>query len=457
MSFLKRAWLHTTRKLVKSLTIFLVLLTASTLLLSTFAVRQSAASTAQELSSQLLTGFSMNNNLLTNPGTPRGGGTISREEIHSIANLPGVVSHVSSMNATADMLNTEIFRLQGAAEDYSAKEEEMYGNTLPINAVSRSDLTAAFRAGTFTLAEGRHITEQDHHKALVHKDFAEKNGLKIGDKLKMQANQHDEENRFNSTAIVESEIVGTFTGDGNGRAFLRTDLYQNVVFTDLDSARTLNGTTPENEYYQEATFFVHNVTELDNVMTAASKLPINWKGYQLYKTSDQFGGIGASIAGINSLLNATFVGTAIFTVAALALVLFLWLNERRKETGILLANGVGKAKIFAQYVTENLFVFIAALAGSFATSQLVAQTLGNSIVSRASTTAAEQLRGGQTFAPDFNTSTVQKTVDNVSVVVEPSYLLTIAVAGILLVIIATFIASFPMLSKSPRQLLTQIG
>ncbi len=457
MSFVQRAWLHTTRKVAKSLTVLLVLLTVSTLLLSTVAVRQSVAAQAGELSSQLLTGFKITNNLLTNPGTPRGGGTVSREQVDTLSALPGVSSYVASMNATADILNAEIFRLQGAAQEYSQREEEMYGNTVPVNAVNRSDLTAAFRAGTFTLAEGRHLTEDDHHKALVHKDFAEKNGLKIGDRLSMRANQHDEENRFHSTATVDAEIVGTFSGDGNGRAYLRSDLYQNVVFTDLDTARTLNATSVENEYYHEATFYVKNLDRLDSVMAAARQTSIDWQRYEMLKATDEFAGIAASIAAVSKLLTTIFIGTVLFGVAALALVLFLWLSERRKETGVLLATGVGKATILAQYLTENLLIFGLALGGSYLAAPYVAQALGNSVVSRASRSALQGLQGGQSFAPDFRTSTVQKTVDSVLVAIEPSHLLSIGVVGGVLVVVATLLASFSMLVKSPRALLTQIG
>lgn len=111
-----------------------------------------------------------------------------------------LTSYLANMNASADMVNSEIFLLPGTAREFSDKEEQMFGNTLPVNAVNRSDLSPAFLAGTFTLAERRHLTEDDYHKALIHKDYASKNGLKVGDKLTMRANQFDADNRFGSTA-----------------------------------------------------------------------------------------------------------------------------------------------------------------------------------------------------------------------------------------------------------------
>lgn len=235
----------------------------------------------------MLSSFQVNNNLLSNPGTARGAGTVPRQYIDTLAALPGVTSHLANMNATADMVNSEIFKLPGATQEFSDKQEQMFGNTLPVNAVNRSDLSPAFRAGTFKLSEGRHLTEDDTHKALIHKDYAEKNGLKVGDKLAMRANQFDEDNRFGSTATVEAEIVGTFTGEDPGGACIRADLYQNALFTDLDTARTLNGTSPENEYYENATFYASSLENLDSAMKAAQGKNLEWQRYQLRKATDE--------------------------------------------------------------------------------------------------------------------------------------------------------------------------
>ena len=457
MSFVKRAWLNVSRKLAKSLTIFLVLLTACTLLLSTFAVREAVARTSDEVGSELLAGFSVQNNQRTNPGTARGAGNVSRAQIEAIAKLPGITKYVANMSSVADIENAEICKLDGAASDYSQEREEKFGNAVMVNAVNKSDLATPFRAGTFTLAQGRHLTDNDHHKVMVHEEFAAKNNLKVGDTLRMRGNIYDPDNRFQSDAAVDAEIVGTFSGKNARPAAQRLELYQNAIFTDLDTARTLNGTTPENEIYQDAGFFVNSVKDVDSVMKAAAALPLDWDHYELVKNTDMLGALAYSLQSINSLVNATFIGTLIFTIVALALVLALWMNERRKETGILLAVGVSKAKIFAQYLTENIFAFVVAVVASFGTATLLAQKLGDGIVSRASAQTSAQLNGGQNFGTDFYTSTIQKTVDHVNVVIEPSHLVMVGVAGLILVIVATLIASAPMLSKRPKQLLTQIG
>lgn len=157
------------------------------------------------------------------------------------------------------------------------------------------------------------------------------------------------------------------------------------------------------------------------------------------------------------MLTIIFAATAIFSVAALTLVLFLWLGERRRETGILLSTGVRKGNILAQYLTENLMLFVMALAGSYAVAPFVAQKLGDGVVSRASSSALKAIQGGYTFAQDFHTSTSQKTIDSVTAVISPHFLTTVGIAGVVLIVVATLLACSPMLSKTPRQLLTQIG
>lgn len=135
------------------------------------------------------------------------------------------------------------------------------------------------------------------------------------------------------------------------------------------------------------------------------------------------------MSAINKLLTTIVAATAIFSVAALTLVLLLWLGERRKETGILLATGVGKRSMLAQYLTENLLLFVVALGASYALVLIAAQRLGDSVVSRASRAALQSIQGSYNFAPDFNTSTSQKTIDSVSAVISPTYLLTVGGAG----------------------------
>lgn len=74
-----------------------------------------------------------------------------------------------------------------------------------------------------TLTQGRHILPDDKNKGLISKDLAEKNGLKIGDKIQTDKG-------------VEIEIVGLFSPkeiEGINDQVTTYDKIQNLIITDL--------------------------------------------------------------------------------------------------------------------------------------------------------------------------------------------------------------------------------
>ena len=85
-----------------------------------------------------------------------------------------------------------------------------------------SRLENVFTSESFVLKKGRHIKESDQHrKVLIHEKLAEKNRLKVGDKISLAA--------INNSKKMNFEIVGIFTGKAqenfNG---LSSDLSENT-------------------------------------------------------------------------------------------------------------------------------------------------------------------------------------------------------------------------------------
>ena len=69
-----------------------------------------------------------------------------------------------------------------------------------------------FYNGTFRLVKGRHITPEDKFKCIISKALAEKNDLKIGDTLRIDAESLAVRAKtpIESLGTVEAEIVGLF-------------------------------------------------------------------------------------------------------------------------------------------------------------------------------------------------------------------------------------------------------
>ena len=67
--------------------------------------------------------------------------------------------------------------------------------------VNDSSKETKFVSGAYKLTEGQHLQDQDKNKVLMHKDLAEKNGLKVGDKIKVKSNLFDADNAVSYTHL----------------------------------------------------------------------------------------------------------------------------------------------------------------------------------------------------------------------------------------------------------------
>ncbi len=94
-------------------------------------------------------------------------------------------------------------------------------------------------------------------------------------------------------------------------------------------------------------FFLKGDKNLEKVIKDIGKLDINWREYNLIKSSSNYPALQQSISGIYSIANKLFAGSLIFAGVVVSLLLFLWINARKKkEIAVLLSLGISKLTIF---------------------------------------------------------------------------------------------------------------
>ena len=457
MEVIQRAWHFITRKKIKTLIMMVILILISTVILSGLAIKNGTDQAASKIGEKVQSAFVLENNARYNMGTPRGAGTVKNKDIELIAKLDGVTGSVRRMDALVDLKNAKQARLPGGVTDYDAKKEKEYGEAVNFMGVNDSSRELKFRTETFKLVAGRHINENDKFKVLVHEDFAKMNKLQLGSKIKVQANPHDPDNLQKSHESAEVEIVGIFSGKNSRKAAVRSELFENIFYTDLATTRKVNKVNLDNEIYQNVTFFAKDVNTMGKVLEQAKKLPVNWKMYQLTKSEQELAGITSTISGIYGLVFGVMVLGMVIGIGVLALVLFLWINERRKEIGVLLAIGVSKFKIILQFSLEILMIFIVSFGLSYFTAKAVSQNIGNDLVAQASKNTTKEinksLKGGN-FGADSSVST--KTIDHIDVNVEPKLLIGTGIFGVIVIIAAVLVASSPTLKLKPKKLLMEM-
>lgn len=453
---IRNAFAYVTRKSLKSLIILLVILAMSTLSLISLSIKDATDRASKETFGNITNSFSMEINRQVNMGTPRGGGNVKGEDIKKISESEDIDHYVKRINSVADLVDKEIIETDETRAGMSEERAKNFGRTVMLTGVNDSSKETKFVSGAYKLVEGNHLEAKDKNKILMHKDLAAKNNLKIGDKLKIKSNLFDADNEKGADETVEVEIKGLFDGHNEGGVTAAQELYENTLITDIDTAAKVYGNTEDTAVYQDATFFVKGDKDLDKVIKNLGKLDINWREYNLIKSSSNYPLLQQSISGIYGIANKLFAGSLIFAGVVVSLLLLLWMNARKKEIAVLLSLGISKAKIFGQFVIELLFISIPAFIGSYFLADYAGKMIGNNILQKVTGDIAKQVAkqasssqlGGGAEVDGFN-----KTLTSLDVNIMPKSMVYVVLFMSLVLLISLVISSTKILKKNPKDLL----
>ena len=447
---IKNAFAYVTRKSLKSVIILLVVLSMSALSLISLSIKDATNRASEETFGNITSSFSMEINRQVNPGTPRGGGNVKGEDIKKISENKNIYSYVKRINSVADLIDHDIVETKETLANQSPERSKNFKRTVMLTGVNESSKENKFVSGAYTLIEGKHLENQDKNKVLMHKDLAKKNNLKVGDKIKIKSNLFDADNEKGANETVEVEIKGLFDGHNNGVVSVPQELYENTLITDINTAAKVYGNTEDTAAYQDATFFVKGDKNLEKVIKDIGKLDINWREYNLIKSSSNYPALQQSISGIYSIANKLFAGSLIFAL------LFLWINARKKEIAVLLSLGISKLTIFGQFLIELIFISIPAFIGSYFLASYTGDKLGNNILNRVTGDIAKKIAkqslssqlGGGAEVDGFN-----KTLTSLDINILPKSMMYVILFMSLVLIISLIISSYSILKKNPKELL----
>lgn len=456
---LKTAFSYVKRNIFKTIIIFLVLLLMSGASLIALSIRKSVNKASEETFKNINNSFIMEINRQVNPGTPRGGGNVKGEDIKKITDLDVIENYVKRINSVANLDNLDIIETPSTLQNQSEDRREKFGKTVMLTGVNDSSKETKFISEEYKLKSGEHLTNDDKNKILMHEELAKKNNLSIGDKIKLKSNIYDPDNEKMANETVEVEIKGLFEGNNKTDVTYSQELYQNTLITDLDTAAKVYGNSEETAVYQDATFFVRGDIKLDNILKELEKLDINWNAYNLIKSSSNYPALQSSISGVYNLANKLLIGSLIFFGVVLSLLLFLWINARRKEVGILLSIGLSKFEIFIKFLYEILIISIPSFIASYFLSVFLSNKVGDKILSNVTSgiekNIAKQMAGSN-FGGGAEAEGFNKTLKNLSINIEKIDMVNVIIFTLIIIIISVLIASISFMKKNPKDLLTDL-
>lgn len=456
---LKNAFLYVTRKKLKSLVIFSVVLIMAALGMISLAIQDATSKAAKEAFSGVTNSFSMEINRQANQGTPRGGGNVKGTDIKKISESPEIEYTVKRINSVADLVGKDIIETPETLRGMSAERAKNFKRTVMLTGVNDSARETKFVSGAYKLVSGEHLKNDDKNQILMHEDLAKKNNLKVGDKIKIKSNLFDADNEKAANETVEVVIKGLFAGKNTGSVTAAQELYENTLVTDVSTAAKVYGNDEDTAVYQDATFFVKGEKNLDQVMAAVKKLDVNWREYNLIKSASNYPALEQSISGMYGVANQMFFGSLIFAGMVVALVLLLWMNARKKEIAILLAIGLEKGQIFGQFVIELLMVSLPAFVGAYVLAGKFAKIMGNDILKNVTTGVTKQMvkqAGATQLGGGAEMEGFTKTLSAIDVQMTTNAVVITVVFMLVIILVSLGIISYRNLKKNPKELLTEL-
>ena len=452
MNVFKRSILYITRKKIKSIIMLFILFGIATAVLSGISIKKAANIARQDSNKDMANTFELQANFAGNFE-----GTIPENLIDKVSKVEGVKNYDAAIQgAGLDLENVNYIKPEKNVVQYN--DDYKYEKLFSVEAHKSSEYDIKFISKSLKLIDGRHIVATDKNKVLIHKALAEANNLKVGDTIKAKKSDGD----FNASTLSKNdydlEIVGIFESENTERVGHKLEMPENLLITDVDTVKTLYGYSDGNVKYTNATF--NTDTDVDKVTSKFKDIPTDWNKYTIVKSEDTFLALSKSFDSLDKIINMVLIGAIIAGVIILSLVLAFWIQGRVHETGILLSIGVSKFNIISQYIIELLLISILAFGGSYFSSKVISQNIGNTIVAQAGKQAVQDVQsgfGGFSLGNDVNSSLATRTVDEIDVKVEVEELIYVYVIGTVIIILSVMASSASIIRLKPKEILSKMS
>ena len=318
MNVFRRAILYDTRKPSKSLTLFLLFLLITLFCTMSFAVLDAVQSAVSSLRETVGASFTLRGKPLEidadGSGYSMEFAEIYSQDVQQIASNPKIKAYNAqrTISATADGF--------------------IYPSGMPSGPVSGNTESAwnhNFTNGILTLAEGRHITQKDENVAIINRELAEENGLNLGDELSF------------SEPSITVKIIGIYESDPS------MEFDTDTIFADLE---WVGGSI------ERVDFFVNDPAKLETVMGE-----IQGDNHTLQANTAEYDAIATQLATIGRLTTVLTIAAIAVSATVLLLILAMRVRERTHEVGILIAIGINKSQILAQFIMETILLLALAM------------------------------------------------------------------------------------------------
>ena len=306
MNVFKRARLYITRKKMKSLIMLFILFGIATAVLSGISIKKAATIAKENSIKDIDNRFEVQSNFASNLDD-----SVPESLVNKISKVDGIKGYDGVIQGAAlDFKNLNHIDAEKNVVQY--KDDSEYEKLFTVEGHTSTEFDTKFISKSFKLVEGRHIVESDKNKVLIHKALAEKNNLKVGDKIKGTKNNVDYNVSSMSPDEYEFEIVGIFESANTERSGHKTELSENLIISDMYTLKTLYGYSDGNIKYTNAIFNTSDKAE--NVLPKVKQISADWNKYTIVRSQDTFLALTKSFDTLGKIVNIILVGAFVVGV-----------------------------------------------------------------------------------------------------------------------------------------------
>ena len=424
-----RAVLYTIRKWKKTMLIFCLLLSITTLVLSGLAIADAQEEQAEEVRGTTGASFTVERNVSTGGWSSGSGGSYSTQEyltadmMEKIAEVDGIKGYNASIRTILCLSDSNGNWLEQMNPTGHAMVDCQFYSYGCIN----SEYHSLFLSGALVMCEGRGIDTSIDNGIIISKEMAEKHGLKVGDTIQAVNNPLSSDKTRELKIIGLFEIVADKTDERNNYNEASYYDYANNAFVSEAAMKDLLENYAD-VGYAAADFFVTDPKQLEVIIQQVQNIDsINWNNFQIIANDEVYQNISASLSNTGTLITTLIIVVTVVSMILIIVILSMSIRGRKRETGILLAVGIVKPAVILQYVLETLLIAVVAFPLAYLSSKQVAGTLGT-------------LFG--------------KAAENV--IVTPEHFMLVAIVGGILLVAAVLVSSISTMRLKPKQILAQM-
>lgn len=356
MSFFKMAFLELNGRKVKTLILFFIftllfsgMLTALILLCST---QKSKTSVLENIGATVTIDYAD----INNSGQPIFTADI-REQLSNIENVVGINQNFADFALPLNFENNKSYVGKDPySQEIQIEHDAGFENNVVLEGNINVELTDIFRNKAAALVAGIYPTEENRG-ALISKTLAEQNNLNIGSEINLSVYEN----------TVSIPIIGIYETAAQFQV-TADNIIGTAVFAHSPYNRIYIDIVSFSEFYVRdrntlpIVVYVNSPANVQTVGEDIKALNIDWEVFQLLNTTDSNYNMSANnIESVSHIAKLFLVLLTVFSVITLILVMSIWADNFRYESGIFLSLGTSKWRTILLLIISSFYAAVPSL------------------------------------------------------------------------------------------------